>query len=238
MKKLFFALILSFFFIPLSEADENLLKYEKECREFIDKPKIELISSYGRLQYKFDKDAAYLKRETAKKFAEQDETMSDDFMPVGLTKVRDVFDFDFTVGTLALSQGYTCVYPESVKVRLEYFMPTIYILNSLEKDSCMYNVALRHENTHMQIYIEALDYFLPKLKKFMVKQFNLIGVKVVSDSESSEKAAKDLNEKYLAGIQNKITEWHKEVEHEQLKLDTPEHYIIENMICQTIEDEY
>lgn len=213
---------------------ESLSKYQEECLAFISRPKVELFSSYGKLRYRFDKDEEFLKKETKKKFAEQNEDFDDSISPIGLTKVRDVFDFNFTVGTLNLSQGYKCIYPDTISARLEYSMPTIYILNSLDKDSCYYNLALRHEKTHMQIYIEALDYFLPKLKQSMDKLFERIGFLVISKDESEEEAAKRLNESYLAVIQAEVSAWQKETAVEQLKLDTPEHYIIENSICDNI----
>lgn len=232
MKKIFFALILNLFFIYSAHAAEDLGRYKEECASFVERPKVELMSSYGKLRYKFDKDAEYLRYETNKKFAEQDQVADITFEPAGVTKVRDTFDLDFTANSFGLSHGYSCVYPETMKARLEYVHPTIYILNTLEKDSCFYKVALRHENTHMQIYIEALDYFLPKLKKYMEDLFDEIGFIVVSKDESIEDAAQRLNQAYINAIQRKIEEWHKEVETEQLKLDTPEHYALENKLCQ------
>ena len=83
----------------------------------------------------------------------------------------------------------------------------------------------------MQIYIESLEYFLPKLKQSMDKLFERIGFVIISKDESVEKAAKKLNEDYLAVIQAEVEAWQKETAIEQLKLDTPEHYIMENAIC-------
>lgn len=232
MKKIFFALILNLFFIYSVNAAEGMERYIEECASFVERPKVELTSSYGKLRYRFDKGADYLRQETDKKFAEQDLTADVSFEPAGLTKVRDTFDLDFTASSFGLSHGYSCVYPETISARLEYSHPTIYILNTLEKDSCFYNVALRHENTHMQIYIEALDYFLPILKKYIEDLFDTIGFVVIARDESEEEAAQRLNKAYVDAIQNKIEEWHKEVEIEQLKLDSPENYALENMLCQ------
>lgn len=236
MRNIFFALILNLFFINSASATEGVDRYKEECASFVKRPEVELVSSYGKLRYKFDKDEEYLRQETNKKFAAQNQVMDVEFQPVGLTKVRDAFDLDFTASSFGVSHGYSCVYPETIKARLEYINPTIYILNSLEKDSCLYKVALRHENTHMQIYIEALDYFLPKLKKYMEGLFDEIGFIVIAKDESEEDAAKKLNEAYINAIQNKIEEWHKEVEAEQLKLDSPENYALENMLCQNIKN--
>ena len=235
MKNIFFALIFSSFFINIAWAENDLSRYIDECKSFINPPKVELFSSYGKLRYKFDKDEDFLRKETAKKFSEQNITMPDDLLPLGLTKVQDLFDFNFTASTMGLSHGYTCVYPETISARLEYSLPTIYILNSLKEGNCVYNLALRHEKTHMQIYIEALDYFLPILKDYMSHLFDELGFVVVARGDSVDKAAKELNEKYLKKMQEKIEVWHNELEAEELKLDTADHYLLENLICEYLE---
>lgn len=237
MGKVFFVLILGQFLFSSAVVADDLAEYEKECLSVIEEPKVTVLSSYGKLQYKFDKDAAYLKRETEKKFKDQGEEMSAEFVPIGLTKVHDMFDFDMTVGQIEISKGYLCVFPTDIKVKLEYYMPTIYILDTLEKGSCFYELALRHEKTHMQIYIEALDYFLPMLKKQADSVFHKVGVKVFSREESAETAAKELNEQYLEVVKKNLDKWRSDVEKEQLKLDTPEHYIIENTICKKFDEE-
>lgn len=235
MRKVFFALIFNFFFIYSSYGIENLQKYQEDCLKYIDRPIVELVSSYGKLRYNFDKDEAYLKRETELKFEAQNEDFSGDFSPIGLTKVRDSFDFDFTAETIKLNHGYLCVYPSKIRMRLEYLMPTIYILKDLKEGSCLYDLALRHEKTHMQIYIEALDYFLPILKEYAESLFDKVGVMVISAYEPEGMAAQMLHETYLKKIQKKVNDWQTEVEQEQLKLDSPQNYILENSLCLEVE---
>ncbi|MCM1322703.1 MAG: hypothetical protein NC218_00780 [Acetobacter sp.] len=235
MKKVFFSLIFSCLLVNFVEAAENLTKYESECLSFVKPPKIELSSTYGKLKYNFEKDGKFLRQETVKRLQKLQIENSTNFEPVGLTKVRDAFDFALTVGQIDVSNGYTCLYPETITIHLGYYVPTIYILNSLRKDSCLYNIALRHEKTHMQIYIEALDYFLPRLKEYAGSLFEQLGVKIVKKAQVRRETAQELNDLYLDAVRTKVDAWRKDVETEQLKLDTPEHYIIENKLCQEIE---
>jgi len=235
MRKVFFALI----FIGLSavsaRAQSELQRYEEECLSLVEKPKVTVTSSYGKLLYDFEKDAAFLKRETLKKYEDSATLFDDDFMPVGLTKVREVFDCNISVGQMEISQGYRCFFPTEIKIHLGYLVPTIYVMQGLEKDSCLYNLSLKHERTHFQIYVEALDYFLPLLKKNADQLFDKAGVKVIGRNESAEEAAHKLNDAYLAEITPKVDKWRKEVEAEQLKLDSPENYLIETKICEEID---
>lgn len=235
MKKVFFSLIFGCFLVRPVMASNDLAKYEAECLNFIKRPNVELTSTYGKLKYNFQKDSAFLQQETAKRFQDVGEKVYDGFEPVGLTKVRDAFDFNVTVGQIDISNGYTCLYPETIKVHLGYYVPTIYILNSLKKGTCLYEIALRHEKTHMQIYLEALDYFLPQLKEMINGLFDTVGVKIVKRAKAGREAAKEVNDLYLLPVQKKVDQWRKEVETEQLKLDSPEHYIIENKLCEEIE---
>lgn len=237
MKKVFFTLILCYNISFPTFAAENLQKYEKECLSIVKAPKVQVTSTYGKLKYNYQKDGAYLRRETSKKYKQQNVSMPAEFIPIGLTKVRDGFDFNMTVSQINLSNGYTCLYPEEIKTHLGYYNPTIYIINNLKKDSCLYKLALRHEKTHMQIYIEALDYFLPKFKTIANNLFKTQGVKIIhkSNTNATEEAAK-LNNKYLNALKQEINSWRKEVEMEQLKLDSVENYTIENRLCQELDE--
>lgn len=234
MKKVFFILISSIFITFSAYCKEDLNRYQEECLSFINQPEITVSASYGKLLYKFDKDEDFLKQKTAEKFAKQNQPMDSSLSPIGLTDVRDVLDLDFQAETMGLSHGYTCVYPKKITINLEYSLPTIYISNTLKPGSCLYDVALRHEKTHMQIYINALDHILPILKNYTKSLHNSLGIRITSRNESTEDAAKELNALYFTRIQQLINSWRKEVEKEQLKLDSPEHYILENKICEEL----
>lgn len=231
MKKVFFALIFNFFVINFAFALSNDDRFVKECVSLVDKPSVKIKSSYGKLRYDFGKDAKFLTSKTAKKYTEYGLRFLEDFEVAGLTVVSEGIDVDIEVGMVSVSKGNYCVYPKNIEAFLGYYSPTIYVLNSLKKGSCAYDVALRHEKTHMQIYIEALDYFLPTFKKYVNDLFEIEGVKIISDRREAENAARELSDKYMESVKNRINSWRKEVEAEQLKLDSKENYILENRIC-------
>ncbi len=234
MKKVFFALIFTVSLAKVGYAiDDGLMKhYVEECLSVIDKPVVDVTSAYGKLRYNYTRGKDFLKRETEEKYNANGLDMPEDFIPIGLTKVRDSFSFDLTVGQIEISHGYECIYPEKIEAHLGYYVPTIYISKDLEKDSCLYDVAVRHEKTHMQIYLEALDYFLPEFKKTAEGLFENVGVKIVAPGQQADVVAKELNVEYLQKLQQKVETWRKEVEFEQMKLDSVENYIIENKLCE------
>lgn len=234
MKKVFFALIFNIFIVNFVSASDINDRFVYECKKLIDKPTIKIKSSYGKLKYVFDRDTSFLEKETAKKYKEQGLVFSESFTPIGLTKVAEGVDVDIEVGVISVSKGNYCVYPKNIEAFLGYYSPTIYILNSLEKNSCMYDVALRHEKTHMQIYIEALDYFLPMFKKYVNDLYETDGVLIIDNKNEAKAAAKKLSDMYMKKVKNRISAWRRDVEKEQMKLDSKENYILENRICADI----
>ncbi len=235
MKKIIFALIFNVIFINNSFAQQNLQNYIDECYSIIENPKVKLTSSYGNLRYDFSKDADFLLRETIIKHKQVNMELPEGQKPIGLTKIKDKLDVQIEVGVIGVSDGYTCLFPKSIKAHLGYLIPTIYIQNDLHKDSCFYNVALKHEKTHMQIYIEALDYYLPKFKQKLEKVFDELKIDIITPEENVGDSAKIYNNKYVEYLQKDVDEWRKQVEVEQMKLDSIENYMLENKICKEID---
>lgn len=237
MKKVFFALIFGMFFCNLGIANENLKQYEEECLSIIDKPKIKLTSSYGKLKYDFEKDSKSLREETELQYKKQGLEMPKELETMGLTKINDSFEFNMEVGQVGVSQGYRCLYPESIDVFMGYYLPRIYIAKDAPEGSCVYNIALRHEQTHMRIYIEALDFFLPKLKNRMEKSIEEKGVRIVAPNEDVQVIASIYNEEYTKYLKDYVDHWRKQVINEQLKMDSIKQYITESRLCKELEEE-
>lgn len=235
MKKVFFALIFSCYFINICVASDDLKRYRDECLSIINKPEIKVEYTLGRLKYDFEKDRAYINKERKRSDIYVKSEYDDELDVDGLTSVRNGFEVELDTKQIGVSKGYKCVYPEKVKVFLGYYTPKIYIANDLPKDSCRYNLALRHEKTHMQIYIEALLDFLPELKKYTYKAVDDIGVKIVKPGENPQNLAEEFYNDYIAYLNKIVNKWQKEVLIEQQKLDKPENYMIESRICSEID---
>lgn len=235
MKKVFFTLILLMIFANNTFANNDVSKYVEDCLAVISKPDIKITSSYGKLKYNFDKNEDFLRKETERKYVEQGQRMPDDYKPIGLTKVRQVLDFNMEVGVIGVSDAKYCVYPKKIDAHLGYSVPTIYILKGLEKGSCVYDLALRHEKTHMEIYIHALDYYLPTFKKSVYDLLDNKGVRIANNTKEAESMAEKLNEDYLSEIKSSVNLWRKQVEEEQMKMDSIENYTLESRICSEID---
>lgn len=235
MKKVFFALILSFFVPSIVWAEDKLAVYKQECLDFISRPKVEVYGAYGKLEYNYEKNSDYLTSEQIKKVKEYSQQTSPEMKVLGWTQMQSKFDLKANFVRLALSNGYNCFYPESLEISIEYDNPTIYIAKELEVGTCLYDTTLRHERTHAQIYIEALDYFLPRLKQYADALFDSVGIKIIAKGESLDNAMVELSEAYRNAIQKRVDSWYRAIETEQLKMDTLEQYTLESNLCREIE---
>ena len=236
MKKVFFALIFSCSFVNICCANDDLKRYKEECLGIIEKPKIKVEYSFGRLKYDFEKNREFIKKERKRSDIYVENKYDEDANIDGLTSVRSGFEVKVDTQQIGVSKGYKCVFPENIEVFLGYYTPKIYIANDLPKDSCRYKLALRHENTHMQIYIEALLHFLPILKEQTYKASQDIGIKIVAPNEDAKSAAESIYNEYVDYLNKKMLHWQNEMLDEQKKLDSPENYIIESRICSEIDE--
>ncbi|MBR5598974.1 MAG: hypothetical protein IKW39_02930 [Alphaproteobacteria bacterium] len=236
MKKVFFTLIFLLGFVNLVNADENIKRYEEECLSLIEKPSVSVSSSYGKLRYNYSKDSSFLRKETEKKFAERGLEYPKEFEPMGLTQIQEGFEVKMNVGTVSVSHGKQCLYPENIDIFWGYYLPVIYIAKELAEGTCLYDLTLRHEKVHMRIYIEGLDYYLPKLKVVADSLFDKKGVKIIDKNQDLESSAKEFNEGYVRYVENIVKEWHKEIEAEQMELDSINNYILEAKICAGIDN--
>ena len=235
MKKVFFALILNLFFINISWGD-NIKEYEKTCRDFIVEPEVDFEYSYGRLRYRFDKP-----RESIRKIMQRKGVTANCFdghCDVNGVTLSDVaFMFDIDIGVTDINRQYVCVYPEKFNVFLGYEHPVIFVAQELKKGTCAYDLTLRHEKTHMQIYLEGLDYFLPQFKQYLDGLYDEIGVRIVK-KDDVESALKSLSEAYHMSSKQKFDDWYAEIEKEQRKQDSNNHYYLETAICEALKNKY
>lgn len=236
MRKVFFALIFGLLFADLACANSELDHYKEECIGIIEKPKVSVKYSFGRLRYDFKKNRNFIEQEKKKNAIYENVEELENVEIDGLTSIRNTFEVNVEAKQIGVSDGYQCVYPEAIDVYLGYFAPIIYIANDLPKDSCRYNLALRHEKTHMQLYIESLIYILPQLKQKAIRSVEDIGVKIVKGDSNIENVAKVLYEEYVKYLKDFVESWQKDMFSEQLKLDSYENYMIESRICKEIDN--
>jgi len=209
-------------------AAEETKKEKKSdpCRRFQRlKPVLRLRSSYGKLSYNYDYD-----RENLDIMAERSRLTEEGMFTAGLSLV-DV-DWSVSLNTVSRSvDGHICVIPASVDVFVGYRNPVIYISNDLERDSCTYQVVLRHERQHQQVNVSVLDYYLPVLKKGFEEQLPVLKARALKEGEDTDGATDEMNAEYAEAVRPLINRFQITLQLEQQRLDNRENYQYESRLC-------
>lgn len=228
MKKLFYILIfLSFaFFSTFADAANMNIR----CKPFVSNPKVTIKAVFEPLRYDFSRAPRTLENMHRKEYGG---STHEGYRINGLTPYNLKTNLDFSMLKKTFRDGVTCFYPGEITLVLTFQDPVIYIARSVKKGTCEYNVTMRHEQTHEQINLEAFEYYLPKLKEAFLKAVKKYAVAGrPKDDVSLETVQKSLLKKYRDAIDPILKELDEEIEREQEKMDSLEHYNYETSLCQ------
>lgn len=223
MKKLFFILtVLLGTSLSVEAAAFN------RCAELKPQPRLSFYTSYGKLEYDFSKDQMGITK-VGMSYGVIEKGIFANGLATGTVK----WEVDVSSEGREGRNGEICAYPVEIKFYLGFADPKIYVSRDLRKGSCMYDLVLRHEQTHQQINVKALEYFIPLFEQALKKISQEIPAELVGAmnraalSRGSEKIA----EAYSKRIEPLINVFKKELEIEQGKLDNASNYAFENSIC-------
>lgn len=221
MKKLFF--ILTVLSLPtFSTASAQTI----DCAAIKSVPAIEFTTSYGKLAYDFSKNNKQITE-----IAARHGIIEKGLFASGLATIN--VSWEISVNTIGKIYGDydICVVPTKINVFIGYTDPKIYISNEIKKDSCEYNVVLRHEQTHQQINKTALDYFIPLFQDAVEKIAANVKPVQVSSLTEIDKATTRLTQTYDKKISPLIKVFKEDLLTEQSKLDNHSNYEHEKKLC-------
>ena len=215
------------FFSLSAKADNEL---EQECLKYVHKPTVSISTSYGDLQYDHSKSRRQLTRLHLNMYKSR--KLGGNLLN-GLSTFEHAININAKIRKETIPTGITCVYPKEVNLHFGAGEnPIIYIARDYEKGTCMYNVVLRHEQTHQQINQSVLEYYLPEVQdKFIdVVKNNVIASRSYNINITT--AQEELQKKYLEVLNPILEDVKTKTEAEQAKLDSDENYDYEASICQ------
>jgi len=193
MKKIFIFTLCSLLW-PLPSLAEPSFSYSvKECKEWVaqNPTKIEVVYNYGELQYNYDKSPVEIK-----KIYLEDNPGGKIERIRGLTQLSPRAEVGINPEAVKLESGRYCSYPKEIIVKLSY-TPMVYVSNKLEKDSCDFNLTVRHEQTHLDFGHQALKEFAQKINSELPKYIETTGPFVSKDDyeDDVQKVLKTYTEK-------------------------------------------
>ncbi len=228
MKNLFFVLILSSLFAPLSLGHTAIsdAQAQRQCEEQPTKLNIRFTTSYGTLVYDRSKTKAELSI-----MAQRAGIFEKGVFAAGLALVNIDSEYELNTLTQTLPNNGHCLVPYQLNVHVGYSRPIIYLAKELEQGSCTYNLVLRHEQVHQQINKQALEYFVPQIYQTIKAQASQIKSIYIAPQASEDKAAQELTQKYHQIITPLVDNFRDQILAEQSKLDNQNQYRLEGDIC-------
>lgn len=196
------------------------------CAEFRYSTRLNMTTSYGKLNYNYDYD-----RRSLTLLGQKYGLVEPGMHASGLSLFG--IDWSVSLNTVArVGAGDTiCVLPTSLDVFIGFREPTIYIDNGLKKDGCRYNLVLRHEHQHQQVSIAALEYFLPRIRAEIQKALPVVRPRAVASLSATDAATEEMNGEYIRLIRPLVNDFKATLLYEQKKLDNRENYRFESGIC-------
>ena len=200
----------------------------RQCREKMaeNPPQIEVLVNYGKLKYDFSKNDA----ELAELFNEYNPDKPVKGRIHGFTDLSPNVAIDLNVSRERIGKRYICTIPKKVVVRAQFINPTVYIWKALSKGSCQYRLALRHEQTHLDIGFTAMTLLGRLLKKNLPDVVQKSGPRISLLSDDSNMATK-MSQEYQRFLEPILNIFQNALIEEQGKLDTPENYKKEARLC-------
>ena len=229
MKKVFYIVFFAnlTFFSSFALANDDV-KYA--CLRNMREPEVVITTSFGDIKYDNTKSRRTITRMHIQEYGGT--SAKGNFLN-GLSTFEHAINLNFKIRKQTLLSGITCVYPTNINLYLGIGEnPVIYIARDYQEDSCMYNVILRHEQTHQQINQSVLEHYLPIVKQRFLEVVKNNAVIGSTEDIDLEQAQKELQQIYLSALNPLLDEIKAETNAEQAKLDNQKNYDYENMICQ------
>lgn len=198
------------------------------CNGMNSKPKIIFKTSYGQLIH----DISTPKSTIQTIAAAQGNVPDKGYEIGGLATLQPLYTIKVNDARLKyLDETATCVLPKEIEIYFGFSKPVIYIPKELPHDSCRFSLTMRHEQTHQRINKLTLDYFLPLIKKTIIKTVYDVKAIKVSSPEEAQQGLAVLIQYYNAKISAILEEYNKARNAEQMKLDNLTNYSNEWEIC-------
>ena len=198
----------------------------RECESMTVEPQINFTTSYGKLVYDFS-----LSKNELSRIARQAGIFEKGVFAAGLALVNINSEYELSTETRATQSNERCIVPVGLNVYIGFSRPIIYLAKELQHGTCSYNLVLRHEQVHQQINVQALQYFIPMIRRELNAAAAKIPAVYVGPLETEDKALEQLNRRYAEIITPQVNRLRSQILAEQRKLDNSRNYKMEGDVC-------
>lgn len=146
----------------------------------------------------------------------------------GLTKAKEEYSLRLSARAIDLGNGRYCVVLDKINLGLGYKEMKVYVNRKYLRGTCEYDSILRHENLHVRINHDAMDYHAPRIFQQLKQYANSIGPLYTASPEQTNKRLKQL-------LSQKMAQLHKPMVTERRRrhgeIDTRDNYRSEQARC-------
>lgn len=198
------------------------------CRKEIENPKVTIVTQFGNIKYDHTKS----KRAISRIHLSNGGMLQSSKLLNGLSVFERKIGVAVKVKQKRLPSGINCYYPAEINFLIGTGEdPIIYIAKEIKKDTCIYDVTLRHEQTHQQINQSVMEHYLPTIKEHLLNVVKKYPVAATRKIINIEQVSAELTKKYTLASSSIVEEIRKETLKEQSRLDTMEHYTYDESLC-------
>lgn len=236
MKKIFFILTI-FIFIFFNEAvAQNVTKgvsLKTICETSPVSPHLKFYTSYGKLEY----DTSYT-RDNLTRLGKNLGMFEEGDLASGLALVDVAAEYELNTTSRKMTNGAACIFPQELSVYIGFQNPVIYLAKDMERNSCLYNLVVRHEQVHQQINVNALEYFIPLIYQEVKKITEQMKPMYISSDKLIRAGTNEMTAFYAEQINTLVNQFKQEILIEQRKLDNRQQYQLESNICRRYNEQH
>ncbi len=140
-------------------------------------------------------------------------------LTLGLTLYQPILEFHVPIKGVKFSNGLACAHVDHVEVVIGYKDVRVYIPREVPQGSCGFNEVIAHEQKHIEVNRQILGEFAPRIAERLQAYLKLNGT---FREEDPDYAAKILNQKLQAILDDMAGEMVAENQRRQRLVDSPE----------------
>lgn len=124
-----------------------------------------------------------------------------------------------------------CVSLKEVHLELGYGALTVYIDKKYKPGSCEYEVIKEHENYHVSVFQQAMNFFKPDVERALRSALSKVKPQVVSSQAMVDQMAQQQFQQVMREVQPMLDHINAKIAEKNYLIDTPESYRDTTALC-------
>lgn len=142
-------------------------------------------------------------------------------MTFGLTQYEPLIQFNAPIKSIRYPSGKSCTYVDHVDVTVGYQNVVVYIADEIPPESCGFNEVMGHEQKHINVNINLLNDYVPRISTEVQDYLRLNGA---FTEQNRDFALEQLHGKLQSIVKKVFSEMADENTSRQSEVDSPAEY--------------